>query len=363
MEQSTNILSPLRQWNELIRIKKCRTTTPRPAIPVTSEVRRHASLHDLPIELPYLSDQSLAGSRHAADTVLYLGYGSNLSAETFQGKRNITPLSQINVVVPILSLNFDLPGIPYSEPCFANTGYRDVPTHGDVESQAGAEDYHKDRWFKGLVGVVYEVTKEDLVHIIATEGGGSGYKDVLVDCFALSGDPLEEIPFSPSGAPFRAHTLLAPSTVSHPHHSYAQPSPRYLKLMIDGAAEHGLPYEYQEFLQQIRTYHMTTVKQRLGQVIFLSLWSPLLMLVIGGGAAMFLRPDGTYPGWFARLIRAMFTAVWASYDPLFKVTFGDGERTIGDKSAEDGRPDDEKTPLIPSESTGGRGPGDSANLV
>ncbi len=45
---------------------------------------------------------------------------------------------------------------------------------------------------------------------------------------------------------------------------------------------------------------------------------------------LFLRKDGTYPEWFARLTRAFFAACWASYDGFFKGIFGDGERTIGD---------------------------------
>ena len=59
-------------------------------------------------------------------TVLYLAYGSNLCAETFQGKRGIKPLAAVNVVVPSLQMTFDLPGIPYAEPCFANTRYRNA---------------------------------------------------------------------------------------------------------------------------------------------------------------------------------------------------------------------------------------------
>jgi len=70
------------------------------------------------------------------------------------------------VLAPSLKLTFDLPGISYLEPCFANTRYR---------KQSKTNDYHKDRWHKGLVGVVYEVIKVDYATIIATEGGSSGY--------------------------------------------------------------------------------------------------------------------------------------------------------------------------------------------
>jgi hypothetical protein len=56
-------------------------------------------------------------------------------------------------------------------------------------------------------------------------------------------------------------------------------------------------------------------------------------------------------------MRTMFTACWASYDHLFKKTFGDGERTVEDggdevkrigETDQEGAEDDmnEKEPLI-----------------
>lgn len=286
----------------------------------TGQSRLEASQDDTPIDLSALL-RDPSQYQPSSSTVLYLGYGSNLSAETFLGKRNIKPLSQVNVVVPSISLVFDLPGIPYTEPCFANSRYRE-------EKDVQTTDYHKDRWHKGLVGVVYEVTKEDYAHIIATEGGGSGYQDVVVDCYTLTSDPKTKVPLNPEGTLAKAHTLLAPVAGRRSDPSYAQPSARYLKLITDGAAEHSLPYEYQDFLHQIRSYHTTTTKQRLGSFIFLSLWSPILFFIFQGPSRVFLRPDGTYPPWFARLARAIFTACWGSYDDFFKPMFGDGERTM-----------------------------------
>ena len=314
-------------------------------IPRTSEERLQASLNDNPIDVPALLE-TVSRQDGKADTFLYLGYGSNLSAETFLGKRKIKPLSQINVVVPEIALSFNLPGIPYSEPCFANSRYREVP------SEDKAPDYHKDHWTKGLVGVVYEVTESDYAHIIATEGGGSGYQDVLVNCYSLSINPKDKVPATPSGQAFKAHTLFAPHGVhdGRPDPSYAQPSARYLKLITDGAAEHSLPYEYQDFLHQIRTYQLTTTQQRLGQFIFLTIWAPIFLFMFNGAAKIFLRPDGTYPPWFAAWARATFMTCWASYDGFFKSMFGDGERTIADGGDGDDKDGDirmnEKAPLI-----------------
>ena len=321
-------VSSLQLWLDSTR----RTWRTRPAepVPVTSQARQQRSItdHAYP-DFHTLNEISGRRGGDNEDTVLYLGYGSNLSAETFKGKRGIRPVSQVNVVVPTLSLTFDLPGIPYTEPCFGNVRIR------DDSSPLSREDYHKDRWPKGLVGVVYEVTREDYIHIIATEGGGSGYQDVLVDCYTLSGEPSQDVPLKPTGQAFKAHTLFAPVRITRPSHSYAQPSPRYLKLITDGAAEHGLPLEYQAFLHQIRTFHITSTKQRLGSFVFLSVWAPFFLFFFGGAAAIFLKPDGTYPKWFAQFTNALFTAIWASYDHFFRETFGDGERTLGDNDDHD----------------------------
>jgi hypothetical protein len=207
--------------------------------------------------LPRTSLERLTST--SSSTILYLAYGSNLCAETFKGKRGIRPLSAVNVHVPSLDLTFDLPGIPYAEPCFANTRYHLPPSNSD-------SDYHKDRWHKGLIGVVYEVTPEDYRTIIATEGGGASYQDVIVPCFPLPAG-IKIVDPTPSGAPFDVHTLLSPSSTGRnqrPDPSYAQASARYLKLITDGAEEHELPSEYKAYLYNIRPYTITTVRQKIG---------------------------------------------------------------------------------------------------
>ncbi|PQE12639.1 gliotoxin biosynthesis protein [Rutstroemia sp. NJR-2017a BBW] len=232
-------------------------------------------------KLPRISTTRLAAATgdqsSGAETFLYLAYGSNLSAETFKGKRGIKPLSAVNVHVPSLDLTFDLPGIPYTEPCFANTQYRRTkPAASTPESS----DYHKTRWHKGLVGVVYEVTPEDYRIIIATEGGGASYQDVVVQCYVLP-DGSKTVDPVPNGVPFLAHTLLCPldgpdtNRISRPDPNYAQASARYLKLITDGAEEHDLPDDYMAYL-----------------------------------------------------------ITWKAYDAVLKDTFGDGERTAKEKEKE-----------------------------
>lgn len=303
-------------------------------LPTTTPSRLIQSLHDVPIDLSKIIEDIAQGTSTSEETVLYLAYGSNLCRETFREKRGIKPVSQINVTVPQLVMTFDLPGMPYSEPCFANTRYRQAPLSANDQVNVEKEQYHKDAWHKGLVGVVYEVTLADYAHIIATEGGGASYQDVLVDCYLLPDDPNVLVPLTPSGDAFKAHTLFAPAShasnggrLTRPDASYAQPSPRYLKLITDGADELTLPYEYQKYLHSIRGYSVTTDKQRLGQFLFLSIWGPLLSFIFYMGRSCADR-NGRYPPWLTTLAATIFLGMWTSYDRFFKELFGDGERTM-----------------------------------
>ncbi|MCJ1299311.1 hypothetical protein MMC08_002103 [Hypocenomyce scalaris] len=320
------------------------------------------------------ASEELGGGPDNPDTVYYLAYGSNLSAETFQGRRGIKPLAQLNVVVPELVMTFDLPGLPYVEPCFANTRYRKqappspATTAGsDLEkalllNSGGPPKYHKDRWKKGLVGVVYEVTKKDYATIIATEGGGASYQDVVVDCYELptGSDTVPEDPTSLS-PPFKAHTLFSPAIpptpprqpspksggrIARPDPSYAQASTRYLKLITDGADEHQLPAEYKKYLHELRPYTITTTKQRLGLFIFVTLWFPIVMTIFGM-EKIFADKEGKSPAWLVELLGAVFKAVWASYDQFFKGLFGDGERTM-EKDEDDDDDDGKRIPTYTS---------------
>ncbi|KAL8636113.1 MAG: hypothetical protein Q9228_006458, partial [Teloschistes exilis] len=88
-----------------------------PKLPPISEARRHASLTEHAVEDPCLAleaikkaSSSSSSSKEKEKTYLYLAYGSNLAASTFQGARGIRPLAALNVVVPELVLTFDLPG-------------------------------------------------------------------------------------------------------------------------------------------------------------------------------------------------------------------------------------------------------------
>ncbi|KAH6854129.1 hypothetical protein B0I37DRAFT_410237 [Chaetomium sp. MPI-CAGE-AT-0009] len=319
-------------------------------------------------------------------TVLYLAYGSNMCAETFLGMRGIRPLSQVNVAAPSLDLTFDLPGLPYIEPCFANTALRKLPgtppkfppelPHPPINPPAAQYEDEEDSengsarrqpvWNKGLYGIVYEVTAEDYAKIVATEGGGASYHDILVPCLVLP--PSVRVPENPTNPvppkPFLAHTLYAPripdvpetpnhdtangttkkegdddtppsppswfrrllTPVRRPQPDYAQPSARYLKLLADGAREHELPQDYQAYLAALQPYTRTTPRQEWGLRLFLGFWAPTILLLMRAGR-LFADGRGRSPPWVVAATTVMFNLVWMSYDCVGKKLFGDGERT------------------------------------
>ncbi|KAJ5171233.1 uncharacterized protein N7500_004016 [Penicillium coprophilum] len=378
-------------------------------IPRTNVDRRRSSCvaasldqdETLPEKISTQQEHGIGVSETVArdETVLYLAYGSNLASKTFRGMRGIKPLSQISVLVPELRLTFDLPGVPYAEPCFAGTQYRDIspPTDDETELQDNETELQDDetdlldseylsekavlitrtrqvevastcdkrQWHKPLVGVVYEVTLADYAKIIATEGGGRGYLDRVIDChpFPPSYNPSDPVPDYPSTPAFKARTLLSPAADNarlkllsqkddvvplpsgpkpswwytvclhfRPDPNYAQPSARYLGLIKTGAAEHDLPVSYQEYLAQIKPYRITTMHQKIGKAIFLVLWAPSLILTMSL-SRICAGPDGRSPPWLVALANSVFSGMWTSYDCFFARIFGDGERGLDDTRA------------------------------
>ncbi len=194
---------------------------------------------------------------------------------------------------------------------------------------------------------MYEVTPEDYRTIIATEGGGASYHDVTVPCYVLP-KGSKVVDGTPSGASFKAHTLLSPPNqespcsgtiktrggITRPDPSYAQASARYLKLITDGGEEHDLPAEYMAYLYDLRPYTITTRRQKVGQAIFLGFWMPIVLVFLGLGK-LFADDDGKIPAWLVGIMTILFRAVWGSYDLVFKKMFGDGERTIYDDDDDD----------------------------
>lgn len=365
--------------------KNLKSYPPISSIPRTSRARLDATCTpDMPtthipaakFSVESTPDDDAAGT----NTVLYLAYGSNMCAQTFSGMRGIRPLSRVNVSAPSLRLVFNLPGMPYMEPCFANSAPRklpkmpggggglplpipEIPPRGTAANHYEPNQHGDPVWDKGLIGVVYEVTREDYAKILASEGGGSGYQDVLVPCLELP--PSVSVPEKPSPVPelpkpFLAHTLFDPGsnlpdqdktettrdsdddqpqkpklpwyarflrTRPRPDPDYAQPSPRYLNLLREGARENDLPTDYQEWLGALQGYVLTTTRQRVCQWLLKLTLYPVVMLSFMVGR-VFADGSGIHPLWLRVWMGMFFGSVWKIYDAVLKPVFGDGERTM-----------------------------------
>ena len=332
-----------------------------PKLPRPSDDRLARSFAEKPLDLSVdlkRSHKDVTSDDKKPDTILYLAYGSNLCSQTFLGMRGIRPLAALNVVVPELLMTFDLPGIPYAEPCFANTRFwKDNNAAASQRRISPASSGHPGQrqhhhpiytnpiWPKGMVGVVYEVTLSDFAHIIATEGGGSAYQDILITCHELPSG-TDTVPLHPSTGAFKAHTLYTPPEIIHhdpsstgtspptrmaqtrPDPDYAQPSSRYLTLLRTGADEHDIPQEYKRYLHALQPYTITTRRQRIGATIFLGIWGPLVLNIRHLSKRFADKRSGRSPQWLVTFMRGVFRAMWMTYDGAFKPMFGDGERTI-----------------------------------
>ncbi|KAK2742785.1 gliotoxin biosynthesis protein [Colletotrichum kahawae] len=388
-----------RQSDSLALLNRLHETTfskPKHSYPSISSIPRTS-----PARLAAASSESPSPSSEAT-SVLYLAYGSNLSAETFLGARGIRPISQTNVSAPALSLIFDLPGLPYREPCFANTTPRKVPQLPDPsdppklppvpplpQPPAATADVEKGTitptdtktkmppdlgWSKGLYGVVYEVTPQDYATIVATEGGGSSYLDILTPC--IPPPPRVSVPEKPPidiPRPFFAHTLYSPAIPDAPdddddknpkdgdddkeppaddprkkwyYHlitpprrpdpTYAQPSARYLKLIADGAAEHELPDDCQAWLRSLQPYTVTSCRQQLAQWLLTGIFFPVMLLFFQLNKWV-ANKEGKVPLWLGVSLSVVFNMLWMGYDAVLKPVFGDGERTEEEEEEENKR--------------------------
>jgi gamma-glutamylcyclotransferase len=134
-----------------------------------------------------------------------------MSRAVFRERRAMHPLATRHGWLDDHRLRFDLPVGP---------GERGV---ANVEPATGALTH----------GVLYLLTPADFDRLDWTEGVNLGlYTRIPVTVAVGDGEPLAAFTYRSSrSSPGR------------------KPSPRYMRLLLDGAAEHGLPPEYVQLLQ------------------------------------------------------------------------------------------------------------------
>ncbi len=141
------------------------------------------------------------------DQVWYFAFGANMHDSAFRARRRMRPLEWRAGRVRGYRLRFNLEGRPRGKAAPAN-----------ISADPAAEVW----------GVLYRITRADLLHLDSTEGvPGRRYRHIWLDAEDIDGRPL------------RAVTYIADGKETD-----GNPSLRYLTLLREGARAHGLPKHY-----------------------------------------------------------------------------------------------------------------------
>lgn len=155
----------------------------------------------------------LAGS--PGDEVWYFAFGANMHDSAFRERRRMEPIDWCPGRVQGYRLRFNLEGRPRGKAAPANLS---------VESDAEV-------W-----GVLYRITRADLVQLDSTEGvPGRRYRHLWVEAEDMEGNPLAAVTYITDGK-----------------EKDGQPSLRYITLLREGARAHGLPDHYLRFLDAVQ---------------------------------------------------------------------------------------------------------------
>lgn len=141
-----------------------------------------------------------------------------MQSATLRGRRGVRYERAVAARLAGWRLVFDKPSL-----------LRDGNTFANIVRDAGAH----------VCGVSFLVSDDDMAHIDLTEGvliGNYSRVSVVVE-------PLESAPH------LEAYTLT-----SERRHSEPLPSHRYMRLLIDGAREHGLPETYVDHLRTVKSF-------------------------------------------------------------------------------------------------------------
>jgi len=148
------------------------------------------------------------------EEIWYFAYGANMDDSTFRIRRGIEALEYRSSRVKGYRLRFNLDGRPKGRSAPANL-------HPDPDAEV---------W-----GVLYRITRRDLVRLDLTEGvPGRWYRHVEIEAEDRDGRAIQAVTYMAQGKEMDG-----------------KPSLRYITLIRDGARAHGLPENYIRFLQRI----------------------------------------------------------------------------------------------------------------
>jgi len=158
------------------------------------------------------------------EKVWYFAYGANMHDSAFRDRRGMRPLEWRAGRVFGYCLRFNLEGRPRGKAAPANVC---------IAPQAEV-------W-----GVLYLITRRDLLHLDSTEGvPGRRYRHLWTDAEDIDGRALKAVTYIAEGLELGGN-----------------PSLRYLTLLRDGARAHGLPEHWIRFLESVRHAEVSDAKQ------------------------------------------------------------------------------------------------------
>jgi len=157
----------------------------------------------------------LALDGNPQDHVWYLAYGANMHDSAFRKRRKMRPVEWRVGRIRGYRLRFNLEGRPKGKAAPANI----------------SPDQDTEVW-----GVLYRITRRDMVWLNATEGiPGWRYRPVWLDGEDQSGNKLP------------VYTYIADGLEKD-----GNPSHRYITLLRDGARAHGLPQAWISHLENVK---------------------------------------------------------------------------------------------------------------
>jgi cation transport regulator ChaC len=149
------------------------------------------------------------------DEVWYFAFGANMHDSAFLERRGMRPLDWRPGRVAGYRLRFNLEGRPKGRAAPAN-----IAPYPQAE----------------VWGVLYKITRRDLLRLDATEGvPGRRYRPIWLQAEDIEGQPRVAVTYLAEGKEQDGH-----------------PSLRYLTLLREGARAHGLPAHWLRMLDDVR---------------------------------------------------------------------------------------------------------------
>ena len=149
------------------------------------------------------------------DAVWYFAYGANMHDSAFLQRRRMQPMEWRVGQIKDYRLRFNLEGRPKGRAAPAN-----------ISSEPGAEVW----------GVLYSITRRELVRLNASEGiPGWRYRPLWLEAEDEQGNDLTAVTYIADG-----------------NDADGNPSLRYITLLREGARSHGLSAKWITFLEGVK---------------------------------------------------------------------------------------------------------------